>query len=59
MTAIITMSDDAGGTLYAGRVLHATAEDRQKHEEMGFEPGWGAAIAQLEDLARRLATQPA
>ena len=59
MTAIITMSDDAGGTLYAGRVLHASAEDRRKHEEMGFEPGWGAAIAQLEEVARRLAAQTA
>lgn len=55
MTAIITMSDDGDGTLYAARVLHANAEDARKHAEMGFEPGWGAAIGQLEDVARRLA----
>lgn len=59
MTAIITMvdagADDGDGTLYTGRVLHANAEDRKKHEAMGFEPGWGAAIAQLEAVARRLA----
>lgn len=59
MTAIITMKDDGDGTLYTGRVLHANAEDAQKHAEMGFEPGWGAAITQLEEVARRLATAPA
>lgn len=59
MTAIITMADDGEGTRYAARVLHADAGDARRHAEMGFEPGWGAAIAQLEDLARRLAAQPA
>lgn len=59
MTAIITMSDDGDGTLYSGRVLHANAEDARRHSEMGFEPGWGAAIAQLEDVAQRLASESA
>jgi uncharacterized protein YndB with AHSA1/START domain len=62
MTAIITLADDmAGGdgTLYAARVLHANAGDARRHAEMGFEQGWGAAIAQLEEVARRLAGQHA
>lgn len=59
MTAIIALSDDGDGTLYAARVLHANAEDARKHAEMGFEPGWGAAIAQLEEVARRLSGAPA
>ena len=59
MTAIITMKDDGDGTLYAARVLHANAEDARRHAEMGFEPGWGAAIAQLEEVAQRLAKAPA
>jgi uncharacterized protein YndB with AHSA1/START domain len=59
MTAIITLADDGDGTLYEGRVLHANAEDTKNHEEMGFEPGWGAAIAQLETVAQRLAAEPA
>lgn len=63
MTAIITLAEDNDGdgvgTLYTARVLHASSEDRRKHEEMGFEPGWGAAIEQLQEVARRLAAQPA
>ncbi len=46
-------------TLYTGRVLHATAEDRRKHEEMGLEPGWSAAIAQQAEVARRQPAEPA
>ncbi len=57
MTAIITMADDGGGTKYVARVLHANAADTQKHVEMGFEPGWGAVIDQLEALAQRLAEE--
>lgn len=59
MTAIITMQDDGDGTLYAVRVLHASAGDRQKHADMGFEAGWGAVIAQLEQVAQGLATDAA
>lgn len=56
MTAIITMTDDGDGTLYSAHVLHATAEDARKHDEMGFEAGWGGAIQQLEEVAKRLAS---
>ena len=59
MTAIISFAEDGQGTLYAARVLHANAGDARKHAEMGFEPGWRAAIAQLEQVARRLAAEPA
>lgn len=59
MTAIITLSDEGDGTRYEARVLHANAEDARKHAEMGFEPGWGAAIAQLQDVAQRMAAEPA
>ena len=59
MTVIVTMADDGDGTLYAARVLHKDAADTRRHAEMGFEPGWGAAIAQLEEVARRLAAEPA
>ena len=59
MTAIITMADDGGGTLYWGQVLHKDAKDCRRHAEMGFERGWGAAIAQLEEVATRLAAESA
>ena len=54
MTAIITMQDDTGGTRYTARVLHADADGRKQHEEMGFFEGWGACIDQLESLAKEL-----
>ena len=58
MTAIITLAEAGDATRYTARVLHATAEDTRRHAEMGFEPGWGAAIAQLEEVARRLSAAP-
>jgi uncharacterized protein YndB with AHSA1/START domain len=54
MTGIITFADEGGATRYTASVRHWTAEDRAKHEEMGFHEGWGKATDQLEDLARSL-----
>jgi uncharacterized protein YndB with AHSA1/START domain len=54
LTAIITMEDAGPNTSYISRVLHKNSEDSQKHEEMGFREGWGAAIDQLEKLAGKL-----
>lgn len=54
MTAFVTMADEDGGTRYSARVLHQNAEDRERHVAMGFEGGWGAAIAQLEEVAQAL-----
>lgn len=55
MTAVITLADAGPGrTLYTARVRHWTAEDRKRHEDMGFHPGWNKAADQLEDTARSL-----
>jgi uncharacterized protein YndB with AHSA1/START domain len=35
-------------------VLHKNPEDSRKHQEMGFEEGWGTTIDQLGKLARTL-----
>ncbi len=51
MTADITMRAVEGGTLYRVIVLHKSAEDRRKHEEMGFAEGWAACLTQLDELA--------
>lgn len=54
-TAIIEMSDEgAGATDYVARARHWTVENRKRHEEMGFHPGWNTAADQLEALARSL-----
>lgn len=54
ITAIITFEPEGSGTRYASRVLHKTAADSRKHDEMGFQDGWGTAIAQLSALVKGL-----
>lgn len=47
LTAIITLHPEGDGTRHASRVLHRNAADAAKHDEMGFQEGWGTAINQL------------
>ena len=54
MTAEIMMEPVAEGTRYRALVRHKSAEDRTKHEEMGFFQGWGTCLNQLEELAAQL-----
>ena len=42
-----------GGTRYVATTIHGDEESRQKHEAMGFHPGWGAALDQLVELIKR------
>lgn len=51
MTADIRLTPQNDGTLYHAHVMHHSPEDRQKHEGMGFEEGWGTTLAQLAVLA--------
>ncbi|PQM27816.1 polyketide cyclase [Sphingopyxis lindanitolerans] len=53
VTAILTFEARDGGTLYSARVLHKNPEDSAKHDEMGFQEGWGTAIGQLAALIER------
>lgn len=46
-TAIISLEPTASGTRYTAVAMHAEAEGRAKHAEMGFHEGWGAALDQL------------
>lgn len=51
MTVTLTFDDLGGGrTRYTARVLHWTEENRKKHEEMGFFPGWNQCLDQLVEL---------
>lgn len=54
MTGIITLADEGGKTRYIARARHWTPENRQKHESMGFQEGWGRCADQLEEVARSL-----
>jgi uncharacterized protein YndB with AHSA1/START domain len=55
LTAIMTFEAEGSGARYSARVLHKSAADSQKHEDMGFYDGWGTAIDQLAAFAERLA----
>lgn len=53
-TADIRLTPEGAGCRYTATVTHATAEGRASHAAMGFHDGWGAAAAQLDDLAQSL-----
>ena len=46
-TASVSMEPHGLGTRYTAIALHKDEADRKKHEEMGFEQGWGIALDQL------------
>lgn len=48
--ATILISKTGGGTLYKAVIAHADEEGRKKHEQMGFQEGWGMAFDQLIKL---------
>lgn len=54
MAACVDLAPIATGTRYTAVVLHRTAEDRARHDAMGFDTGWGTALRQLEKLAESL-----
>lgn len=55
MTAVITFADASNGkTAYKAVALHKDMADRDMHEKMGFQDGWGTTANQLEELARSL-----
>lgn len=54
MTGLYLLAPEGDGTRITARALHSSAEDRAHHAQMGFEPGWGAALAQLEEVASGL-----
>jgi uncharacterized protein YndB with AHSA1/START domain len=56
MTGFVHLSDHPdGGTAMHWGARHWTAEDKAKHEAMGFHDGWSAAAAQLDELAQHVA----
>jgi len=55
MTAIITFDDLGDGkTRYTAHVRHWTVEDRDEHEKMGFNAGWGQCADQLAELLKTI-----
>jgi uncharacterized protein YndB with AHSA1/START domain len=54
MTAVISLSAEGAGTRYRALVVHGDESGREAHEKMGFHTGWGKALEQLVDVAKRL-----
>ena len=54
LTAIIKLEAERHGTRYSAHVLHKSAADSRKHEEMGFQEGWGTTIDQLAAFVEHL-----
>jgi len=54
-TAIVTFADAGNGkTQYRAVALHKDMADRETHEKMGFQEGWGTVAGQLAEYARSL-----
>jgi len=53
-TAVISIEPSGSGTRYTATAMHLDAAGAQRHAEMGFEEGWGAALDQLVAWANEL-----
>ena len=54
-TAIVTFEDAGDGkTRYRAVALHRNEADRETHEKMGFQEGWGTCADQLGEIAASL-----
>ena len=50
ISAVITLTDHPDGTAYESLVMHATPGERDRHDELGFQEGWGTTNRQLAEL---------
>jgi uncharacterized protein YndB with AHSA1/START domain len=53
-TAMILLDPQGNGTRYTAIAKHKDEEGRRKHEAMGFHDGWGKALDQLVDVAKKM-----
>lgn len=51
MVGLFEVSSDGDGTRFTAMARHWTDEAKQRHDQMGFEAGWGAMADQLKTLA--------
>ena len=54
LTGVYLLEAVEAGTKVVARALHGDAATKARHAEMGFELGWGAALDQLDGLAKGL-----
>lgn len=53
-TAVITLAPHGKGTKYTALAMHKDEAGCRQHNEMGFHEGWGKALDQLVDIAKRM-----
>lgn len=47
-TGVIALEPHGKGTKYTAIAIHPTPETAKRHDEMGFQDGWGTCATQLE-----------
>ncbi len=47
MTAVLLLEPHGKGTKYTAIAMHPNKEARIRHEQMGFQEGWGACLDQM------------
>lgn len=52
-TAAILLEPHGKGAKYTAIVMHKDEESRKKHEDMGFQEGWGKALTQLVEHVKK------
>jgi len=50
----LTFEEEGGKTRYTARVSYWTVADREEHEKMGFDEGWGMCADQLAAVVAKL-----
>ena len=53
-TAVISLERHGSGTKYTALAMHKDEAGRKTHEEMGFHDGWGKALDQLMEVAKKM-----
>ena len=53
-TAVISLAPHGEGTRYTALVMHGDEASARRHDEMGFEDGWGKALEQLVAVAKQM-----
>ena len=51
-TAVLDLTPTATGTHYRAVAMHSSADNRQRHAEMGFQEGWGTVLTQMVDYIK-------
>ena len=52
--AVISLEPHGKGTKYTALAIYGREVDRKKHEDMGFNRGWGKALDQLVTTVKKM-----